>query len=135
MLKTNRSLVKFILFSLITFGIYSLFFMNFIRKDVNIICSPFDGKKTMNFFLLFFVISPLTAEIAFFVWFHRISNRIWNELKARGFQYEFSSSAFWWWGILGTLILVDPFVYLYRMFHSMNLICESYNAMGGLRER
>ena len=53
-LKTNRGLFKYIIFSILTFGIYSLVFMSSISSYVNVVCSRYDGKKTMHYCLLFF---------------------------------------------------------------------------------
>ena len=78
--KTNKSLVKYILLSLITFGIYGLVVMSSVSNDINIVASRYDGKKTMHFCLLFFLISPITFGIASLVWFHKISGRIGNNL-------------------------------------------------------
>lgn len=44
-LKTNKSLVKFILLSLITFGIYGIVILSSVSNDINIIASRYDGKK------------------------------------------------------------------------------------------
>ena len=44
-LKTNRSLVKFILLSLVTFGIYALVVMSGVSTDINIVASRYDGKR------------------------------------------------------------------------------------------
>lgn len=44
-LKTNRSLLKYILLSIITFGIYGIVVMSNISSDINTIASRYDGKK------------------------------------------------------------------------------------------
>ena len=75
-LKTNRGLLKYILLSLITFGIYGIVAMSGVSSDINIAASRYDGKKTMHYCLLFFVFSWLTFGIAPLVWFHRISARM-----------------------------------------------------------
>lgn len=129
-LKTNRSLLKFILLSIITFGIYGLVVMSAVSTDINTIASRYDGKKTMHFCLIFFIFSVITLGIVPLVWNHRISNRIGNELIRRRIPYNFSASTFWLWGILGCLILVGPFVYTHKMLKSMNLLAENYNING-----
>ena len=129
-LKTNRGLAKFILLSIVTLGIYAIVFMSSVSGDVNIICSRYDGKKTMHYCLLLFIISPLTLGIATFVWMHKISNRIGNELERRGLNYSFGASDFWIWDILGSIILVGPFIYLHKLSKAMNTLCEDYNVNG-----
>ena len=129
-LKTNKGLLKYILLSMITFGIYGLVVMSSVSSDINIVASRYDGKRTMHYCLLFFLIAPITLGIASIVWFHKISNRIGNELQRRNIAYSFSASSFWLWNVLGSLIVVGPFVYLYKMFKSMNLLCAHYNVNG-----
>ena len=129
-LKTNRGLLKFILLSLITFGIYALVVMSTISTDINVIASRYDGKKTMHFCLLLFIVAPLTLGIGALVWYHRISNRIGSELARRGIAYSFGAGSFWGWNVLGSLIVIGPLVYHHKLFKSMNLLCADYNVKG-----
>lgn len=129
-LNTNRSLIKYILLSLITFGIYGLVVMSSISEDINTIASRYDNKKTMHYCLIVFLFSWLTLGIAVLVWYHRISDRVGDELKRRGINYPISSTTFWGWCILGTLIIIGPFVYYHKLFTGMNYLCESFNQNG-----
>ena len=129
-LKTNKGLLKTILLALITFGIYPLVVMSAVSSEINIVASRYDGKKTMHYCLLLFIVAPLTFGIAGIVWSHRISNRIGNELKRRGINYDFSATDFWLWNVLGSLIVVGPFVYLHKMFKAVNLMNAHYNVNG-----
>ena len=129
-LKTNKGLLKTILLSLITLGIYELVVMSAISNEINIVASKYDGKKTMHFCLLFFLVAPITLGIGAIVWIHRISNRIGNEIKRRGISYNFSSADFWLWGVLGSFIIVGPFVYMHKLFKAVNLMNADYNVNG-----
>ena len=129
-LKTNKGMLKTILLSIITLGIYSLVVMSAVSSEINIVASRYDGKKTMHFLLMCFIISPITLGIGGLVWSHRISNIIGAEVKRRGIAYNFSASDFWLWGVIGSLIVVGPFVYLHKMFKAMNLMNAHYNVNG-----
>ena len=129
-LKTNRGLLKLILLSLVTFGIYPLVLYSAISGDINTIASRYDGKKTMHYCLLAFVIAPITCGIGAIVWEHRISKRIGNELKRRGIGYSFGASTFWLWGVLGSLIGIGPLVYTHKLLKAMNKLSEHYNMYG-----
>ena len=129
-LKTNRGLLKFILLSLITFGIYGIVLFSSISTDINIIAGRYDGKKTMHYCLLVFLVGWLTAGIAFFVWYHRLSARIGAELKRRGVYYRFGAGTYWLWGVLGTIIVVGPLVYCHKLFKAMNMLSLHYNTHG-----
>ena len=94
------------------------------------IASRYDGKKTMHYCLLLFLVGPVTLGIADLVWNHRLANRLGAELTRRGINYSISASTFWLWGILGCLIVVGPFVYLHKLLKATNLLCEHYNVNG-----
>ena len=129
-LKTNRGLLKLILLSLITFGIYAIVFYSSISNDINVMASRYDGKKTMHYALLMFIITPITFGIAPIVWFHKISNRMGNELNRRGVGYSFSATDYWLWNVLGSFIIVGPFIYIHKMATAMNKLSAHYNIYG-----
>lgn len=116
-LKTNKGLLKTILLSIITFGIYPLVVMSAVSNDINIVASRYDGKKTM-------------LGIGGIVWSHKISNRIGAELRRRGVAYSFGASDYWLWNVLGSLIVIGPFVYLHKLFKATNLMNADYNVNG-----
>lgn len=129
-LKTKRGVLKLILLSIVTLGIYPFVFLSGISNDINIIASRYDGRKTMHFCLLAFVIAPLTLGIANFVWYHKISSRIGHELNRRGIASSFGAASYWLWNVLGILIIVGPFIYLFQLCKAMNQLCENYNING-----
>lgn len=129
-LSTKRSLLKFILLSIITCGIYGLVVMSGVSTDINTIASRYDGKKTMHYCLVVFIFSWLTAGIVPLVWSHKISARIGAELQRRGIDYPFGAGTFWGWGILGSAIVVGPFIYTHKLLKSMNLLSEDFNQKG-----
>lgn len=129
-LRTDRSMILTMLLSMVTCGIYGLLFYNSVADDINLLASRRDGKKTMNYILLFFIIGPITFEIGTLVWFHRISQRIGDEARARGCNTNFGASTFWICNVLGALILVGPFIYLYKLCKAMNMICDDFNRRG-----
>ena len=129
-LPTNRGAIKAIILTIITFGIYSIVLYERMSREINITASRYDGKKTMSYALMFFLVTPLTLGIGTLVWFHKISNRIGAELKRRNISYSFGASSFWLWNVLGLFIGIGPFVYLHKMIKAINLINEDYNVNG-----
>ena len=129
-LKTNRGLIKLILLSMITFGIYGLVVMSAVSTDINTIASRYDGKKTTHYLLMTFLFSWLTLGIAPIVWNHKISARIGAELKRRGLNYRYGAGSFWGWCVLGSVIGIGPLVYTHKFLKAMNLLCSHYNYYG-----
>ena len=130
-LKTNKGLLKLILLSIITFGIYPLVIFSVVSDDINTVASRYDGRKTMHFCLLTFVIAPITFGIAALVWYNNISDRIGTELKRRGIDYSFGAGTYWGWAFLGSLLFgIGPLVYIHKLFKAVNLMNADYNING-----
>lgn len=86
-LPTNRSLTKYILLGLVTLGIYPIVIMTTTSEAINTIASRYDGKKTMNYRLLFFLVGWITFGIGWLVWYNNFSTRIGDEQRRRGGAY------------------------------------------------
>lgn len=126
---TNRSLWKMIIFGLLTFGIYDIVVWCKLVTELNVVACRYDGKRTMPYFAMCSVMG-LTFGIAYFVWGHKLSNRIGAEIDRRGYDYKFSATTFWLWNVLGSLILVGPLVYVHKLMKAMNCINEDFNTNG-----
>ena len=129
-LPTGRGVIKTILLTIITFGIYSIVLYTKMSDEINIVASKYDGKKTMNYCLLAFIVAPFTLGIGAIVWLHKFSARIGNELVRRNIDYSFGAGTLWLWNTVGLLIVVGPFIYMHKLLKAMNLINEDYNAKG-----
>lgn len=136
-LATNRGLLKMILLSLITFDIYGAICRCRMADEINIVASRYDGKKTMPLLGMVFVAIfsgaltfGIVAAIISLCWNHRFSNRVGNEARRRGYFTGFGAKTFWLWYILGSLIVIGPFVYIHKLCKTMNKINKSYNYYG-----
>jgi len=128
-LPTVRGLGKMIFLGLLTLGIYPTVIWSRIVTELNITTSRYDGRRTMPYFGML-MLAPLTLGIYAFVWMHKLCRRIGDELTRRGTGYEFGPSTFWLWNVLGSLIIVGPFVFRYKLMKSMNKINADFNTNG-----
>ena len=112
-----------------SFGIYGIVIWTKIVGEINIVASRYDGKRTCPYFATMYL-TVLTYGIFAFVWQHKFSERVGAEVKRRGYNYNFGASDFWLWCVLGSLIIVGPFVYCHKLMKSMNMINASYNIYG-----
>lgn len=124
--QSNRRWLKTVLLSVITLGVYAIVFYTRLVQDVNTIAGGYDGKKTMHFCKMLFLLAIPTVLIFPIIWTHRLSARIGRELRRRELPYHFSAKTFWGWNVLGILILVGPFVYFYKLCKAMNLLSVNY---------
>lgn len=129
-IKTNRSLAAFVLLGIVTLGIYQIAVLTGVGNAINTIANRYDGRRTMHYCLLFFIIGPITFGIAYLVWFNSISGRIGNELQRRGHERRVSASDFWLWDVLGSFIIVGPFIYSWKLLHATNELAADYNQRG-----
>jgi hypothetical protein len=126
---TGRGLLKMIFLGLITGTIYNQVIFCRIVTELNILASRYDGRRTMPYFAMIST-TPITLGILPLVWFNNLCDRIGNELKRRGLNYSFSASTFWLWNILGSLIVIGPFVFQHKLMKAMNLLNKDFNEKG-----
>ncbi|MCR5445535.1 MAG: DUF4234 domain-containing protein [Bacteroidales bacterium] len=129
-LRTNRSMWKFVLLSLVTLGIYSIVCLSHVSTEINKVAGPYDQKKTMHYCLVFFIFSWLTLGIFPLIWWSMLCSRMGKELTRRGIDYKFGAGTYWGWGFFGTLIVVGPFVFYHKFFKAMNQLNADYNERG-----
>ena len=127
MLKTNRSLLVYILLNIVTLGIYSLFFYHGLAQDVNAACQS-DGKHTKGL-LAYIVFSLLTCGIYALVWHYGVCERIAFGCNRRGVPCSVDGGKFLLWYLLGSMLCgLGPFIALHLMMSNMNTLCSAYNA-------
>lgn len=128
-LPTKRGLAKMIFLGIITLGIYPMVIWCRLVTELNIAASRHDGRRTMPYFAML-MLTPLTLGILPLVWMHNLCCRIGDELSYRRINYSFGPKTFWLWGVLGSLILVGPFVFTHKLMKSMNKINDDFNRCG-----
>ena len=124
--RTDRSVLKLILFSLLTCGLYSVIYFIPFAYDLDDIAPKKDRTKTMNY-LLALLLAFITCSIVMYIWFYFITARVEEALSRYNVDYDFGTRDFWLWYILGSFIYVGPLVYQYKLCKAMNLLCAAYN--------
>lgn len=127
--KTNRSLVLLLILSIITFGIYPLFFWHSYVKDLNIVCAG-DGKNTRGI-IVAILLSAITFGIYSLVWIYGMQNRLRDNAARYNAGPLASGANVLCWQIFGSLLFgLGPFIALYKQIDSLNRI--TYNYVSGL---
>lgn len=126
MIRTNRSLWKFILFSIITCGIYGLWFIYHLSQDVNVICAE-DGKNTAGLLKLI-LLSIVTLGIYNYIWYYKLGNRLADNAPRYGLSFQENGTTILLWMIFGYFLCgIGPFVAMYIVMKNTNALAESYN--------
>lgn len=125
-LKTDRSALTLILLTILTLGLYEIFFFIPFSFDLDKAAGKSDNKHTMNYAVAW-VLSLFTGGIVLLFWHYSIAGRIKEAIESNKIDCDFGTDTFWKWQILGTLIIVGPFVYAFKLCRAMNLLCADYN--------
>lgn len=125
-LRTNRGLIKYLLLCLVTFGLYQFWFFSRFAKDLNVACSH-DGKHTRGI-IAFFLLTFITFGIYALIWILSLVSRVNHgaHFYRKPSKISVGSYLFWmFFGIyLGTL---GYYIAMYKLFKTMNNVCEGYN--------
>ncbi len=125
MLKTNRGFWKLFFLSLITLGIYSLFFIHNMAKEANTVDA---NGKNVGGLLAYILLSTITLGIYGLVWNYKVCEKFANSIVRRGGQPNFDGGKWILWMIVGALIIVGPLVALVKQIHLWNEANAAYNA-------
>ena len=123
-MKTNRSLLVYILLSILTLGLYSLYFWSCFARDMNVVCVG-DGRRTRGI-LARIIFGALTFGIYEIVWLYTTGDRIRINAHRLNVSVACTGSVLAW-TILGALIVIGPFVAMCQMMSGLNQLCEAYN--------
>jgi len=121
----KRGLLGLILLSLITFGIYGLYWIYKLAKDVNAICDG-DGKKTGGL-LKYLLLGLITFGIYDLVWVYMLGDRLQDNAQKYNITIKESGGTVLLWLILGSLIIIGPFIALHIIIKNTNALAEEYN--------
>ena len=124
-LETKRNLFLYIIFCILTFGIYHFIFVDGIAKDINLVCRM-DGKQTAGGWVYFFLFSP-TSGLFGIIWMCLLIRRTSAFLSAKNKISNISVIGYLLWSTLGVITIVGPFIAMYRVIKNINEVCEFYN--------
>lgn len=125
-LPTNKGLLKYVFFGILTLGIYDLFIISRIAKELNVSCAE-DGKHTATI-LPYILLSIVTLGIYGIVWHCKVCGRM-----CRTGEGTISGAGYLLWSWLGSMLFgIGPFVATYKLLHSVNNVNEKYNRENGL---
>lgn len=127
MVDNNRSLVKYILLSIVTCGIYSYIFIYNLAKDINTICNG-DGKETAGL-LKFILLSIVTCGIYSWIWYYGVGNRLSENAPRYGLNFSENGTTILMWFLFGVLLCgIGPFIALHIIIKNTNALASAYNA-------
>jgi hypothetical protein len=115
-----------IILSIITLGIYGLYFIYKLAKDMNTICEG-DGKKTRGLLFVIFI-GLITFGIYNLFWLYALGDRMQDNGARYGLTIKESGTAILLWDILGSFIIIGPFIALHIIIKNINALGAAYNS-------
>ena len=130
-LKTDRSIWAYIFLGLITCGIYQLYILHTLSRDINIACDG-DGEHTTTFWA-FLGLSIITCGIYEFYWLYKLGNRLQRNAPRYGLSFQENGTSVLMWCLFGMFLCgVGTFVGINILLNNTNAICREYNAYNNL---
>lgn len=130
-LKTDRSLVAYILLTIITCGIYSYYFLYCMARDVNVVCEG-DGKSTPGL-LPFILLSFVTCGFYALYWYYSLGNRLAANAPRYQLNFQENGTTILLWYLVGALLCgIGPYVAMHFLIRNTNSLCAAYNQYNGL---
>lgn len=127
MVKQDRSFGTWFILTLITCGIYNLFFLHSLIKDVNTICEG-DGKKTSGLLALI-LLGIVTCGIYTFWWYYSLGNRLSENADKFGLKFSENGTTILMWYLFGSLLCgIGPLIGFNIIIKNTNALAGGYNA-------
>jgi drug/metabolite transporter (DMT)-like permease len=126
--KNDRSLLAYILLNIVTCGIYELYFIYSVARDVNRICTPEDRQNTAGL-LMFILLTLLTCGLYPYYWFYKLGDRIASDARGQfGIEIKENGTTLLLWMVLGAFVCnLLTFVAYYFLINNLNALASAYN--------
>lgn len=126
MLDQNRSLLKYILLTVVTCGIYSWIFLYHLANDMNTMCEG-DGDTTPGLVTLI-LLSLVTCGIYSVYWYYKLGNRLASNAPRYSLNFQENGTTILMWQLFGVLICgIGPFIAWHIIIKNTNAMAAQYN--------
>ena len=130
-LNDQRRMWKYILFGILTFGIYDIYLEWTMINDLNTACGYKEGADDSSrspHYLIRWLLSIVTFSIYMWVWYYKQGNRLKNVGEEYGVKVDEKGSTYILWMLLGGWFFgVGILVGLYLFMCNVNKVCHAYN--------
>lgn len=131
-IKADRSLIGWLLLSLVTCGIYSFYFLYCLARDVNTLCQD-DGDYTPGL-AEFILLSFVTCGFYAYYWYYKIGNRLQANASRYGLVFQENGTTVLLWQIFGALLCgLGPIFAMNIVINNTNAMATAYNTRLGAR--
>lgn len=130
-LKTDRSIWAYIFLGWITCGIYQLYLIYTLERDVNIACDG-DGEHTTSFWA-YIGLTIVICGIYHFYWVYKLGNRLQRNAPRYGLSFQENGTSVLMWNLFGMFLCgIGMYIAMNILLENTNAICREYNAYNNL---
>ncbi|MBQ7534287.1 MAG: DUF4234 domain-containing protein [Stomatobaculum sp.] len=130
-LRTDRSFLKYLLFTFLTCGLYGHYYLYYLAQDMNQVLES-DGRSRLGSLGEFIGYSLLSGGVYGSCWYFTLANRMKINAPRYGLQIDDDGTSILLWSTIGTLLcFIGPFVAVYKIMNNANRLCEAYNRSCG----
>ena len=130
--KNDRSLIGWLLLSIVTCGIYSYYFLYCLARDINVMCQD-DGDSTPGLAALI-LLSFVTCGFYAYYWYYKIGNRLQANAPRYGLVFQENGTTVLLWQIIGVLLCgLGPIFAMNIIIKNTNALATVYNTRLGAR--
>lgn len=125
--KSDRSVIMWLLLTLVTCGIYNYYFVYCLAHDVNTMCQG-DGDSTPSL-VVFILLSFVTCGLYSYYWYYKIGNRLQANAPRYGLMFQENGTTILLWQFVGALLCcLGPIFAMNIIIKNTNALAASYNA-------
>ena len=129
-IKNDRSLLVLILLAMVTFGIYSFYFIYSMAQDMNTMCE--DDDQNTGGLIFFIILNFLTFGIYGLYWWYKIANRVQMNAPRYGFAVAENGGTYLLWQLLGLISFgICSLIGTHTVIKNVNNLANGYNRAHG----
>lgn len=126
----ERRLWKYIVFGILTLGIYDIYFMWTMINDMNTACEYREAGNRSPHYLVVGLLTIFTFGIYNYIWYYQQGNRLKNVGENYGLHIDEKGSTYLMWIIFGILLFgLGPIIALYFFVCNVNRVGAAYNEL------
>ncbi len=129
-LRTDYSLVAYILLGIVTCGIYPLYMVHCLARDMNVTGNG-DGQHT-NGLLMLILLSTITCGIYGWIYWYKLGNRQSYTAPRYGMTFQENGTTVLLWMFFGSLLCgIGSFIAMHIIIKNTNALNAAYNQRNG----
>lgn len=126
----SRRIWKYLVFGILTLGIYSIWFFWTMINDMNQACGyveDTDEAKSPHY-LIYSLLSIVTLGIYSIFWYYKQGQRLRDCGRKYGLEIDDKGTTYLLWILLGSLLFgIGHFIALFILVSNCNKVCRCYN--------